>query len=138
MKPLTLFAPIACAALLAACAGKYPPDAGYYATPASAVAPAGRSCFRPSEVTNFSAPNERTVYLRAGARTYQMQLMGTCPNIDWSMHLGIQATGSPWICQGIDATIVAPTQIGPQRCPVTGIRQLSPQEVAALPPRDRP
>jgi hypothetical protein len=67
-----------------------------------------------------------------------MQLMGPCPDIDWSERIGIQATGSGWICSGIDATIIAPSPIGPRRCPVTAITELTPQEVAALPPGQRP
>jgi hypothetical protein len=131
-------APPLVALALAACADQGPSSAVTYGAPASAVATSGRSCFRPDEVTNFTAPNDRVVNVRAGARVYQMTLMGTCPDVDWSMRLGIQATGSSWICSGLDATIIAPSPIGAQRCPVTNIRQLSPQEVAALAPRDRP
>jgi len=130
---------LALAAGLAACANENAPYAGGAGQTATARATSGPACFRPDDVNGFTAVDDRTVIVRVGVnRVFQMQLMGTCPDVDWSMRLGLQSTASSWICQGLDATVIAPTPIGPQRCPVTAIRQLSPQEVAALPPRQRP
>ena len=40
--------------------------------------------------------------------------------------------------RALDADLLVPSPIGPQRCPVRDIRKLSPAEVAALPPKLRP
>lgn len=106
---------------------------------AQARAGRGRECFTPREVTNFAAVDDRTVNVRVGAnRVFALDLLGPCPDIDWSQRLAIKAEGSSWICRGIDATIIAPSTLGPQRCAVRTLRQLTPQEIAALPARARP
>jgi hypothetical protein len=38
----------------------------------------------------------------------------------------------------MDAEIISPSTIGPQRCPVNKIRKLTPDEVKALPKHARP
>ena len=105
-----------------------------------AKAPAeGRRCFRPDDVNGWRPGDQRTVYVRAGVnRVFRMELMIPCPDINWSERIGIEARGSPWICSGLDATIISPSSIGPRRCPVTSIQELSPAELAALPARQRP
>lgn len=102
-------------------------------------APKNRSCFHASNVSGFRAPDERTVYVRVGVRDiYQLQMMGSCPQIDWAEKIGIVARASEWICSGLDADLVSPSSIGPHRCPVRTLRKLTPAEVAALPAKAKP
>ena len=42
------------------------------------------------------------------------------------------------ICTGLDADIVTPSAIGPQRCAVRAIRKLTKEEAVALPKTQRP
>jgi hypothetical protein len=98
-----------------------------------------RDCFHASNVSGFRAPDDKTVYVRVGVRDiYQMEMMGSCPQIDWAEKIGIRTRGSEFICSGLDADLISPTSIGPQRCPVRMLRKLSPEEAKALPPKSKP
>ncbi|HEY8618189.1 DUF6491 family protein [Phenylobacterium sp.] len=99
----------------------------------------GRQCFWASSVNGFRAVDDRTVNLRVGVRDiYQLDLIGPCPEVDWASQIGIQSRGGNSICTGLDAVLIAPTSIGPQRCHVRTVRRLTPPEVAALPDAARP
>jgi hypothetical protein len=101
----------------------------------------GRSCFYARNVNSWTAVDRTTVNIRVGVNDdYQLILQGDCPNIDWTHGIGLEHRGASWICSGLDATLIVPqqTQVPPMRCPVTSIRKLSPAEVAALPPKDKP
>lgn len=124
---------------LAACADAHAPSANLAAQPAAAQTSDRTRCFRPDDVNGWRAVNAETVNVGVGAnRVFQMRLMRPCPDINWDQRIAIESTASPWICSGIDATLYAPSRIGPFRCPVTRIHELSPAEVAALPARERP
>lgn len=93
----------------------------------------GRQCFNVSQVSGFHAVDRDTVQVTVGARTvYQLEIVGVCPDVDWSLRVGIRSTsGSSWVCSGLDAELIVPSPSGVQRCPVTGVRQLTPEEVEA-------
>ena len=132
MRPRILFTTtLAAAALLGAAAS---------ATPASAASgKATQACFWTRDVNSFQAVNDQTVNIKVGVRdVYQLTLFAPSPDIDWTESLALQSKGSSWICSGLDATLIVPGPIGPQRYPVTSIRKLSTDEVAALPPKQRP
>lgn len=101
---------------------------------------AGRQCFYARNVNGFAAQSDRIVNVRVGVRdVYQFELFAPCPDVRWNQALGLQTRGgSNFICSGLDAEIISRTPIGPQRCPVTNIRKLTPEEVAALPRGARP
>jgi len=140
--PLTPALPaFAAVLLLSACAGENAPSAQAAGSPVAATAgDAGRSsCFFPSEVNGWRAAGDQTVYVRVGVnRVFQMKLMGPCPDIDWSETIGIEHRGAATICSGLDATIISRSTIGPRRCPVTALRELTPEEIKALPAGSRP
>jgi hypothetical protein len=85
-------------------------------------------------------PNdERIVNIRVGVRdVYQLEMLGRCPDVDWANSIAIRSRGSNYICTGLDAELIAPSQIGPQRCAVSKIRKLTAEETKALPKRARP
>ena len=93
----------------------------------------GRQCFTASQVNDFHAIDRDTVLVTIGSnRTYMLDILGTCPEIDWSFRVGIRSTGgSNWICQGQDAELIVPSPSGVQRCPVLGVRPLTPDEARA-------
>ena len=98
-----------------------------------------RRCFLPSQVNGWRSAGNQTVYVGVSVnRVFRMTLMGSCPNIDWSQTIGIEHRGAAQICSGLDATIIAPSRIGRQRCPVTSVQELTPDEIAALPRNLRP
>jgi hypothetical protein len=107
--------------------------------PSPKPAKSTQACFWTRNVNNFRAVDDRTVNLRVGLKdVYQLVLFSSSPDIDWSQHIGIESRGGSWICSGLDATLIVPGAIGPQRYPVTSIRKLTPEEVAALPAKARP
>ena len=119
--------PIAVAAIsLASCTSNPSPQSG-------AAAASDRQCFVASSVSGFHALDRDTVLVTVGAnRTYQLDILGTCQDIDWSNRIGIRSTsGSSWVCRGQDAELIVPGPAGVDRCPVLGVRLLSPEEVRA-------
>jgi hypothetical protein len=69
---------------------------------------------------------------------YQFEMLGACPDVEWSNKIAIVSRGSNSICTGLDAEIIAPGPLGPERCFVRTVRKLTPAEVTALPRRARP
>lgn len=134
--------PVLLAAALggAACAEQHASSAADVGAPASART-SGRvqNCFRPRDIRNWRAPDNRTVYLRTVANNvYRLGLMGPCPNVNWAQSLGVRSPGGTMICSALEMTIVSPSSIGPRRCMANSLVQLTPDEVAALPARSRP
>jgi hypothetical protein len=100
---------------------------------------ANRQCFHARNVQNFRPQGDRIVNVRVAVnQVFQFELMGSCPNLNFSQRLGLRTRGSQWICSGLDADLIVPSTIGPSRCPVNNIRRLTPEEVAALPRGARP
>lgn len=105
----------------------------------AAKAPAPRQCFWTHQVSGFNAPNDRTVNLRVGVRdVYRLDLFAPCHDVNWNEQIALESRGQPDICSGLDATIITQTTAGPQRCAVKTVRKLTPEEVAALPAKERP
>lgn len=118
---------IATAALAVACTANQPGQA-------QSAASSGRKCFLPSQVNNFDALERDKVLVTIGTSTfYQLDIVGTCSNIDWSNRIGIRSTGgASWVCEGLDAELLVPGARGLERCPVVGVTQLSPEAAQAL------
>ncbi len=98
------------------------------------------ACFVRRDINGFSAPNDRTVYIRVGVKdVYRLDLMNACVGLTFRQSFGLEdQPATPWICSPLDATVVYRETGIPQRCPVTAIHRLTPEEVAALPKRDKP
>jgi len=100
-----------------------------------ALASSGRQCFNAATVNSFHSIGRDRVLVTVGAnRNYLLDILGTCPDIDWSTRIGLRSTGgSNWVCQSQDAELLVPNPgRGFDRCPVLGVRQLSPDEARAL------
>jgi hypothetical protein len=127
LRSAAILVSLGAAAAIAGCAQQ--------ATPApAAAASSGRDCFNARNVNSFTARDDDTVDVRAGARRYyRLELAGVCPNVNWATGVALVSRGSSWICQGLDAEIIVPDPgLGPQRCLVTSVRRLSDAEVQAL------
>ena len=98
----------------------------------SASAAAGdRQCFRAADVNGFSPIDRDTVDVTVGAgRTYRLELFAPCQDVNWSQRIAIRSRGSSWICTGnsLQAELIVPDAIGPDRCLVNSIRRLSEEE----------
>lgn len=114
-------------AVTAACTPSQPPQA-------QSAAASGRQCFNASTVNGFHAIDRDRVIVTVGAnRNYLLNVLGTCPDINWSFRVGLRSTGgSNWVCQGQDAEFFVPGPTGIDRCPVLGVRALTPEEARTL------
>ena len=108
------------ASALAGCAAEPP------AAPPLAQRSAGQ-CFLASQVNSFTPTKAGFVDVRAGANRYfRLDLGGGCPNVDWSMKVGIRSVGSgSWICEGYDAELIMPDPAGNERCPISKVTSIS-------------
>ena len=135
MRPL-VFA-LGLAAALSACA---PMEGGGPSTGASSP----RQCFNISTIDNFRQGDIGTIYLRARrGEVYQVSAAGGCPDVDFTNRLLIlpDPAGSVGtrLCTGDWARIVVPgDRFTSGACRVRIDRQLTAEEVAALPPGSRP
>jgi Family of unknown function (DUF6491) len=122
--------------------------AAMFALAASAQPPGGPpakpkpQCFWASRVENFAAVDTQNLYLRVGIKdVYQAKLFATCLDLDWVHNLALISSPSSLICEGPTLNVdvaVRGVATGRQRCPVTNVRKLTPDEVAALPKGARP
>ena len=110
-----------------------------------APAPARPACFWTRSIRNFAANDTNSVYLRVGGnQVFQLSLFANCINVNWVHRMGLRTRGggNSNICEGpnpgLDVVIHDVGVAGNGRCPVTGVRRLTPEEVAALPPQARP
>lgn len=143
MKPVlaTLFG----AATLAACTGAPPPEGAPQRT-ASTDAPA--ACFRTGDITNHRIANDHTVYIEVARRdVFRLEMVGHClAGTGGGDPLVIhEPQGVPYACRPVDLTIsvargagVGLASGGTTPCIVASMAKLTPEEVAALPPKDRP
>ncbi len=101
--------------------------------PADAAPARASDCFNARNVSGFRPVNRETVDLTVGAnRHYRLDLLGYCPDVDWSWRIALRTRGgSSWICRGLDADLIVPSPTGVQRCPVGNIRRLTPEEYRA-------
>jgi len=122
--PLLLSLPVAVA--IASCSSQ--PPAG----PAGSLASSGQ-CFLANQVNGFSPSPNGYVDVRVGAsRYYRLELGGGCPNVNWSMSVGIRSVGGgSFICQGYDAELVVPDPSGTQRCPISSIMPITREQYLA-------
>jgi hypothetical protein len=97
-------------------------------------------CFFARNMTSFAPVGRERLNIRVGVNDYyQIDLLGTCQDLDWTQRIGLQSRGSDWICSGLDVTLIVPSStLGPQRCNATSIRKLTPDEVKALPRKEKP
>ena len=114
---------------------------GAAASPQAAptAAPQHRACFWAREANNFAYQSPDTVNLRVGVRdVYQLKLFGPCDDISFANVVGFDTRGASSVCDGLGIDLIVRGPLGPQRCPVRSLRQLTPDEIAALPRGSRP
>ena len=119
--------------MLAAC------TAGAAAPSGQAQSAVGRQCFNARSINGFDAIDDRIVLVNAGnSNNYELQIVGVCPDAEWSNRVALRSTGgSSWVCESLEAELLFPSPNGIQRCPVVGVRKISPEEAAALKQRKR-
>lgn len=99
-----------------------------------------RSCFFADQVNGWRQAGDQAVLVNVGAKqVYRLDLFSSCHDLDNNLTIGLETRGGgSSICDGLDATIIVRSPIGPMRCPVTKVTKLTPEEIAALPRKDIP
>ena len=142
MKPALYAALAATTALLGACS-TYPADpmvaaAPGYATDAAATAP---SCFRTTDIGNHTVGDARTLYLKVGLNDiYRVETAGNCATKSDAYNALVIKTvaSSTLVCRPLDLDIAINRSGFVSPCIVSGLTQLTPAEIAALPAKLRP
>ena len=100
--------------------------------PAAAQRPGGQ-CFLATQVNSFTPTKAGFVDVRVGAsRYFRLELGGGCPNVDWSMRVGIRSVGGgSWICEGYDAELIVPEPGIGGRCPISRVTPISKDQYLA-------
>ncbi len=109
--------------------------------PASAADPAQQPCFYARNINGFQAPDDHTVFIRVGVNDiYRLDLLPNCTGLTFRQNIAIQSTPAEggFICTPLQAEVVYRDNGIPERCPVSGMHKLSPEEIASTPKRNLP
>src|SRR5580704_2047566 len=114
-------------------------------TPARATAQAahtGGGCFLATNWQSWKSPSPDVIYVLVGVHdVYRFDLSSGSNQLSQpDVHLSSQIRGSDWICSPMDLQLEVVDTGGVFREPliVKSITKLTPQEIAAIPPRYRP
>ena len=111
------------------------------AAPQSGDQPASRNCFYSSQWRGWKSPSPDVIYIGVNNRdVYRADLAGGSRRLMWGdSHLISEVRGSNLICSAIDLDLKISDSGGfPTPLFVKSLVKLSPEEVAAIPPRYRP
>ena len=100
-----------------------------------------QQCFYTRMIDGFAAPDDENLYIRVGMRdVYHLTLLGHCQDLDWDQRVAlISRTGGGFICDKLDVEVETHARgLGRQRCAVTALEKLTPEQVAALPKHAKP
>jgi hypothetical protein len=112
-------------------------------TLASAAPPAkpGTQCFYANEWQGWKAKNEHTMYLRVGMRrVFRLDFASSCQSMTWpDAHLVTVFRGTDSVCSPLDIDLKVSDGHGfAEPCIVSGLSELSPDQIAAIPKKDLP
>ncbi len=112
------------------------------ATPALADSANHNSCFLSANWSGWKSPDPNTIYLRIDVgHIYRLDLAHPSYQLnDPSVHLVSLIRGSSWICSPLDLQLYVSDSHGAGREPlfVKTITELTPDQVKAIPAKDRP
>ena len=102
----------------------------------------GSQCFRMSQIRNHTKADDQTLYFSVGSRdVYRLDMSGACLAGTSSSDPLILETvgGTDLICRPIDLSLkVKLGNVGVSPCIIKEITKLTPDQVAALPPKVKP
>ena len=112
-----------------------------HSQPAPATSKRDNQCFYRRNINGFNAPDERTLYIRVGVNeVWRLDLMNDCTGLTFRQDIGIsdEPAGDAFICSPLQATVTYREGGIRERCPVTALRRLTPEEISVLPKKDLP
>ena len=111
----------------------------------AAIADAGATpsnCFQARDLLGWKSPSPNVILYRVSPnRVWRLDLQQGSDQLKYpDVHLTNQNMKSSWICGPSDLNLLLSDTHGTMKIPliVTSVRQLSPDEIAALPAQDRP
>jgi hypothetical protein len=115
-------------------------------TPALADSAPGKAdntnCFLSNDWQGWKSPAPSVLYLRVGiSRVYRLDLKAPADSLqDPGVHLVNKVRGSDWLCNPLDFDLSVNDDHGGMREPlfVKSVTQLTPEQIAAIPPKFRP
>lgn len=98
-----------------------------------------RQCFFARQVNGFRNVEDEDgqridtrVLIDVGARdTYEFELLRRCPSLRFARSIALERTGPGRICDGLDVDLIVNDTLNPDRCRVTMVRKLDPEEADA-------
>jgi len=143
-KPSASLALLTLAPLLAACGVAQAQSAAdaSASVQSEATAPAEeatRECFFARQVNGFRSVEdaagqrlETRVLIDVGAAdTYEFELLRRCHGLRFARSIALERSGPGRICGGLDVDLIVQDTLGPERCRVTMVRKLGPEEADA-------
>jgi hypothetical protein len=115
-----------------------------FAAPAFADTPAKpnvhANCFLTQDWSNWRGAGPSTIYIRVHVRDYfKVELSSPSSMVtDPSNHLISQVRGTPWICSPLDLDLKVSDGHITEPLFVKSLTRLTPEQVAAIPPKDKP
>ena len=108
----------------------------------SAQAQPGRNCFYVNQWNGWKAADDHTVYLRvSGNKIYEIDMARSCPElqIPGARLITNDRSGTGLMCSAVDWDLKVSDGHGVVvPCIVSGISEMTPDEVAAIPKKDMP
>ena len=106
----------------------------------ASAATASAECFRMSDVSAHSIADSKTMYLSVGRHdVYKVSMVGACLGGAMSSDPIItESFGGGPICRPIDLNLKIATGVGASACFVDKFEKLTPEQIAAIPKRQRP
>jgi hypothetical protein len=102
----------------------------------------GGSCFLSRDWEGWKSPSPNVIYVKVGAsRVYEFDLSSGSNQLQESdVHLVSEIRGSDWICSPLDLDLQLKDDHGVFVEPliVKSITRLTPEQIAAIPPKFRP
>ncbi len=129
---------------LASAAALAQPSSDQSMAPDQKVVPESRSrCFPITLFETWRAPDPHTMIIRVSTnRFFRIDMANACPALTWpGAHLITTWRTSGWVCNALDWDLKVSNDVRSgfaMPCIVSGMTEMSPQEVAQLPPRYRP
>lgn len=110
-------------------------DDGPAEAEAATAADAGRDCFNTRNISGYSSVDDDTVQIRVGVNDYyDVDVFGTCNQLDWSNRLAIVSNSGSFICAGD----ISPGRLitEEENCSITRISRAYPLETKEIKPLD--
>lgn len=108
----------------------------------AANAPGGRTCFRFGDMQAWKSPAPNVLLLKVGAsRIFRLDLQQGSNQLNYpDARLINRNVQSSWMCDRFDFNLLLTDRQGAWSEPliVTSVRQLTPAEIDAIPPQERP